>query len=326
MKRNKKLDIIIAVVIAIVLWAYIIVIVNPPMSSTIRQVPVSITGEDVLRGRGLAIAFKQNYAVDVKISGSRNEISGLSIADFAASVDVSGLGEGETNMTVAVTGPYSITIDEVNFQKIPVRIDPLVSIDKPVKINLAKSEEGEITVLKAMETVAVRGAESDVAMAARVEYEIGADKLKKDEAKVLSLMGTPVDADGKVLKNVATAAETIDFTVVFYETKSIAINIVLEGSALYGENSIEKIEHTPAIKIKGPSAVVGEISGITEVIDITGLDKNTEIEPEIHLPKDVFLSDDSESVIVKIYISESAKLEYEAAQPGDVESGKNKGE
>ncbi len=325
MRRNKKLDIIIAVVIAIVLWAYIIVIVNPPKSSTVRQVPVGLIGENVLNERGLAIASKQSYTVDVKVSGSRNEILGLSVSDFTAAADVSVLDEGETTMTVVVTGPYSITIDEINLQKIPVRVDALVNVDKPAVINCAESEDGEITVLKAADAVAVVGAESDVAQVESVEYLISADTLKKDEAKTLSLKGIPVDVDGKAVKNVAVAAGITDFNVVLYETKSVALDIVLEGTALYGENSIESIEHTPAIKIKGPAAIIEKITRITETVDVTGLDKDTERELEIHLPKEVFLSEKSEPAVVKIYISEAARLEYEAAHADDPESA-NKGE
>ena len=55
MLKSKKLNIVLAILAAVVLWAYVLGEVNPNTSDTIRGVPITFANEDMLEAGGLTI-------------------------------------------------------------------------------------------------------------------------------------------------------------------------------------------------------------------------------------------------------------------------------
>jgi YbbR domain-containing protein len=58
---------IISVLVAVVLWAYVIEATEPVKKQTIQDVPVQLLNEESLAARGLALSGEANYTVDVEI-------------------------------------------------------------------------------------------------------------------------------------------------------------------------------------------------------------------------------------------------------------------
>ena len=75
--RVRLLDIFFSIFIAIGLWAYVINVVNPPMSVTIRDVPVQVLGLESIQATRLTIAGDGVYTCDVTVNASRSEVSGV---------------------------------------------------------------------------------------------------------------------------------------------------------------------------------------------------------------------------------------------------------
>ena len=53
--ESKAFNIILAVLIALALWVYVTAIIGQVGSMTIRNVPITLVGEDVLNSKGLMI-------------------------------------------------------------------------------------------------------------------------------------------------------------------------------------------------------------------------------------------------------------------------------
>ena len=53
--NQKRIDIIVSIVAAIILWFYVINIANPTVQTTLRDVPVEITGVETLAERNLLL-------------------------------------------------------------------------------------------------------------------------------------------------------------------------------------------------------------------------------------------------------------------------------
>ena len=72
MKRNNKiksinkLSLVISILISIIAWFYVVYNINPTMSRTYRDIPVTILGEDVLEENNLAVASLDNEYIDIK--------------------------------------------------------------------------------------------------------------------------------------------------------------------------------------------------------------------------------------------------------------------
>ena len=118
MTKSKTINIIISVLISILLWIYVINVVNPPATETIREIPVQLSGLDSLEAGHLTIAGDGYYTVDVTVSAPRAELAGISQKDITASASLLGLTAGQNYINVNVSVPDNITLDDVRSQKI----------------------------------------------------------------------------------------------------------------------------------------------------------------------------------------------------------------
>ena len=55
MLKSKKFNIILALIVAIVLWAYVLGEINPTSSTVIRNVPINFTNQEALEAEGLTV-------------------------------------------------------------------------------------------------------------------------------------------------------------------------------------------------------------------------------------------------------------------------------
>ena len=113
MDSGSLFDKIISVVIALILWVYVVNVINPPSSSTIAGVPVRLLNQEVLAASNLAIAGADQYTVDVVIEGARSDILDIEEEDITANADLFGLGKGQNYLVVTVSVPEKITVKEI---------------------------------------------------------------------------------------------------------------------------------------------------------------------------------------------------------------------
>lgn len=76
--------------------------------TTIENVPVTI--EDLPDDLEATLTDPQNEQIDVTVSGAQSEIEGLSADDITATIDGSGLDEGEQTVQIDVSGPQNIEL------------------------------------------------------------------------------------------------------------------------------------------------------------------------------------------------------------------------
>ena len=126
MGNSSWLDKVISVVIALILWVYVVNVINPPSSTTVTGVPVQLLNQEVLAASSLAIAGTDSYAVDVVVEGARSDIIALQADQVTAVADLFGMSKGQNYLVVSVSVPEKITVTEVGPAD-PVLIDELVS-------------------------------------------------------------------------------------------------------------------------------------------------------------------------------------------------------
>ena len=131
--KNKKPDsgrtisIILSIIIALLLWSYVIIQVNPTKEETISRVPVQLLNIQSLTARQLAIAGDGEYMVDVVVEGRRADIMKVSSEDIVAEADLFGWSKGENYIPVNVKVPAGLKLIEVRSAKIQVTIEDLVA-------------------------------------------------------------------------------------------------------------------------------------------------------------------------------------------------------
>ncbi|MBQ6402132.1 MAG: hypothetical protein IJI20_07610 [Firmicutes bacterium] len=116
MLRNKKFQLIASLLIAVVLWLYVVGNVNPTIVASVRGIEVEMTGEDELADLGMSATLDSPKTVDIVIRGSRSDVNEAKKSDIHAVVDVSNCNYGKNEESIKITFPEKIsgvTIDQM---------------------------------------------------------------------------------------------------------------------------------------------------------------------------------------------------------------------
>ena len=90
MLRNDKINLVIALLIAIGLWVYVLGEVNPTRDSTIRNVPIVFLNEATLEEEELILLSSSDIAINVTISGKRSDTGNIKESDIKVYADLEG--------------------------------------------------------------------------------------------------------------------------------------------------------------------------------------------------------------------------------------------
>lgn len=118
MLKSKRFNIILALIAAVALWAYVLGEINPTSSTVVRNIPVNFINEEALEAEGLTIVSVSAETVNVTISGQRTAITRAEAGDFSVTADVEALNIGENTVRLSVTGPRNVEIERTNVEKI----------------------------------------------------------------------------------------------------------------------------------------------------------------------------------------------------------------
>ena len=98
---------IISVLIAIGIWVYIALVMNPAIEVTVRDLPIQFIGGESLNSKGLAVISESATTVTVKIKGSRKKMGNNDMKPIIAKADISSITEtGETNIPIEIVIPF----------------------------------------------------------------------------------------------------------------------------------------------------------------------------------------------------------------------------
>ena len=313
MKMNqKRIDIIVSIILAIALWFYVINIANPQVQVTLRDVPVQITGEEALAEKQLAPVINDVYKTTITVSGSRNVVNKIKTEDVKLTADVSELAIGGGTAPISAELPSGITLVELLTPGVDVVVEELVTASKPVEVILSGATEGrEATLLSSSLTqVEAVGAESNLAKVTAVRVSGDLSGAELDKPVELVLAATPVGEDGKPVSGVKLAHDSINVNAVIYQTKTVPIEVPIEGKVWEGA-VLKSTEIGKNIVIKAPASKLSQISGISaNPVIIEGIYETAEFEVEPILPNGVFEADSSEPVTAKFVIDSNGSLTF----------------
>ena len=134
MLKNKSFVKMISVVLAVVLWAYVIGEVNPTVKKTVSDIPVELTNTETLEERGLALQGDEEYFAAVVVEGARSELNELKAADIHVTADMYGYEKGENHVSLDVTLPDGISLEELKTPEITVTLETLETKSLPVTV------------------------------------------------------------------------------------------------------------------------------------------------------------------------------------------------
>ena len=317
-ERNKVVDIIASVLVAIVLWAYVISVTNPLGTTVIKNVPVQLLNTSVMEKAGLAIAGSGEYTVDVVVGGTRTDRLNASAADFIATADVSALHIGQNYINVEVQSPANLSVDEIRVQNIQVYVDEKVSAEKPVRIisaGIAEAQEiGNVHL--SVDKVVVSGAKSLVDTVKDVQLSVDVSKMAVEDVLNFKLPLVAVDSEGNKVHGVSLSQSEAEISATLFETKRVALNVPVSGA--FAENIDLVSEIVPqAITIKGPHAALENIWSLDAgSIDLSAIKSSCKIPIVPVLPENIEVcrADLNLAVEYELLVTAEKSFEFDASE------------
>lgn len=264
---------LVSILFAIVLYIYVMGEVNPEDYISKENVKVNLLNVEELQSSGLVIIDQNDYTVDVRITGKRNELKKISLDDIKISADLRGFPKGVNSIPLDVSKPANIEV-EISPQQIKVRLDKIVQRQKPVEIT-EKGSPAKNYIIGAKkitpEEILVEGPESRVESVTKVVGEISVEGAKATIRNNIPVRA--VDNEGKDVIGVEVKTKNVNVMLPMQKLKNVDIKHVISGKPKEGYK-ITNIDISPkTVTIKGKEDIIDNINEIfTKVINVDELD------------------------------------------------------
>ncbi|GAB1475997.1 hypothetical protein MASR2M70_08290 [Bacillota bacterium] len=309
--RSRTFNIILSAVIALLLWSYVIIQVNPTKTETIANVPVNLLNIQSLTARELAIYGDGEYTVDVVVKGRRADIIKIGSDDIIAEVDLFGWSKGDNYIPVNVKVPAALEIVEVRSAKIQMTIEDLVALSKPVVVSYrgefpVDTEEGEVDLRPA--AIEVTGAKTVVESVHEIRVYVDAEDIEAAGTDV-QCEAIPLNSGEIIVENVKLSSNYVNVSAKLLNLKELPLIVQTTGSP--GEGYGAEINAPQTIIIKSTKQILADIESISaEAIDVSKFNGSGSVALNLLLPDGVELSKKNLKPVAAIKIEQTASKEF----------------
>ena len=303
MLKNNRFAFVLALVMAVSLWAYVLGTVDPVRTMTFRDIPIRLVGQSVLVEQGLVITSMDNESVNVTFTAKRSIATKIKADDFHATADIGDITLGNNLVMVNLTKPSSVNMESVSPEFINITTEQYLTVEKNIEATIVNptKEETEPTIIKiSEETVKVSGASSAVNKVDKVIAELDAARMGP-EPKSISAELKAVDENGTVVDGVDLEFTNVSITAVMQNTRTVPLHVPVVGQ---GVGSVNRTIKVPTeVTIKGDDEAINAVERINcETVDLSDFYESAELHLIPILPDGVELSEESSNPLAQITV------------------------
>ena len=308
-RGRKFLNIIIAIVVAIGGWIYVVYNNDPMTEVRYKDIPISFVGEHDLANRGLGISQISTETIDVTLNQKRIETSQITADDITVIADVSDAAEGENGISLQISGPSGTQVADAERRAIAVEVEESDTVEKEIYVEYRDDPEGIEPVTSNMTSTraTVMGAKSEVERVDKVTALISYSDTNNRVWNFTTGL-TALDKDGDAIGHLVIYPDEINFKAYTGVRKTVQLNVVTDEKKETAEDEDDGYTRTysapDTIVIKGSEdAVAGITSVSTKLIDIDNMYEDQEVELEYDLPEGVHIAYESEGLVMKVKVA-----------------------
>lgn len=290
-KKNNLTLKIFAVIIAIVLWIYVMGELNPRVTKEFSGVNVNLMNAEEVQKAGLMVMEPKDVNISVKVEGRNNDVLNMSKDSIKAHVDLRGLREGLNKVNVYIEDVEKLEIVDYYPKEVLFKCDKIVSEEIPIDLKIIGKAEPMTTlgnkVLKPSTTF-IKGPKSWVDKVDRVVATVditGQRSRISHNSPIIAL-----DKDGNEVEEITKEPSIVEVSIPVLQTKNVNIEVQTTGETQEGYR-ITNIEAYPqTVMIKGSEDVIQKIESVNTLpIDLRNTTKGIREETELILPEGVEL-------------------------------------
>lgn len=317
MLKSRNLRIFLSLVMAVILWAYVVGSVETTTTKQLKSVPITLNHTAELGERGLAVSGMETETIDLEVSGSRVAISELSTNDITALVDMASASKGDNELNITVRVPSGIVVKDRSAAKTNVIVDNMTQ--KIVDIEVAfegafAAGEGAVIDDISPSKISVSGAESQVSKVNSIVATVESGMVTRDLAAIQAQLQA-LDKDGKPVDKVNLSQETVSVEAIRSITKVVPVTANVVDNT--NDDMVRNVAVPEEISIVGRSDVLETITSLkAKELVVTGVTESKELALNFDLPEGVTLAEENAKPVATVTVSEmvTKDLFYEAGE------------
>lgn len=316
-KRNNNLSLKLAtLVVAILLWSYVMSEVNPIIRKEFKNVTVNYLNVQSLERQGLVIMSPQSAKVNVEITGKKKEVDEVLASNIYAEVDLTGYGEGQVRVPITVkllNNTADVIVSNISPQEILFTLEKTI----PKEITITPETIGEMDekyvvgdIVSEPETIIIRGPRSWVNEVDKAVATVDVTNKTKDFTDTVPIK--LLNSEGEEVVGVEKEPSFAKLTVPILQTKELPVELVIEGDAPENTSITNILLNPSTVKVKGYEQDLNLLENIkTKPVDINLLLDTNMIEVELDLPEGIELVDPTIKVSATYTLEEMIEKTFE---------------
>ena len=304
---------IISVILAFILWFYIVSINSPISEKQFTGIPIQIINNSDI----YSVYDEYNGTIDITVTGKRTDISKITSDDFEAIIDVSNVTEpGKQSFNITLEVPNGIEVKKQSLNSVSLYVGIKTETSVPVTVDMNNAvytldknlEIDKSGITTSVNSVNVSGPDDIIKNIDHASVSPGDMGNLSSSVKITSEI-TLVDKDGNAVEspyiNYDNSTVTINIPVVTEKTLPLSVSYKY---GFFNDDNTDITVYPENIKVKGEVSVLNEFD---EINILTIDEKHTttsEIQTSITMPEGIENISDYTSAIVNInYISTDTK-------------------
>ena len=294
--KNTKIKII-SLLSAIVLWMYVMAVVDPEDTKLYENIPITITNLNEIKDLGLVVDPDDNLVTSVYIKGKLSDLQKISANNIDVYGTVSNPIEGQNQLYLRASVNDKVTT-EFKSDTIVINLEKSIEEEKNITVNITGVYKDNVDKVDLDKTkVVVSGPRSSVDSVKYVQATFDANKESVD-TKSTELELKALDSEMNEVDHVTLEFNKVTAKVSYFQQKQVKINPIFSSneSNLVQDQDFKIIPSE--INIKGKSDVINNIDSInTKIINVDELGTNNKI-VDLDIPDGI--NADKDSVTIKL--------------------------
>lgn len=294
--KNTKIKII-SLLSAIVLWMYVMAVVDPEDTKLYENIPITITNLNEIKDLGLVVDPDDNLVTSVYIKGKLSDLQKISANNIDIYGTVSNPIEGQNQLYLRASVNDKVTT-EFKSDTIVINLEKSIEEEKNITVNITGVYKDNVDKVDLDKTkVVVSGPRSSVDSVKYVQATFDANKESVD-TKSTELELKALDSEMNEVDHVTLEFNKVTAKVSYFQQKQVKINPIFSSNE---SNLVRDQDFTiipSEINIKGKSDVINNIDSInTKIINVDELGTNNKI-VDLDIPDGI--NADKDSVTIKL--------------------------
>lgn len=313
LKNNSKIKII-SLLSAMVLWMYVMAIVDPEETKLFENIPVTITNKNELNERDLVIYPEQDLTTNIYVTGKLSNLKKVTKDDINVYGQINNPLEGNNEIYLKVSTSQRVNYDFKNPVMI-VTLEKIISEDKSIKVDITgsgKNNVDNIMLQDNIDKVSVSGPRSLVNKVKRVVGTVKVNGELNDFSQSIKL--EPVDANGKVVEGIELEKDSVNVNITLLTQKTVPITLKLSDNS---ESGVNYTMSQNTVTIKGKKDIVDSINDIeTQPVKLSEILPGTSKDIYLQVPSGITIEtkyitikkNSEENAVVEVYTYTSENI------------------